>query len=97
MDAVYVGWPQYASCKQDPELFFPPPQQGRPAHGGQDSPKVREAKDICGSCRVKGPCLAYALKHHMPHGIWGGMTEGERSRIKRQPKTGPRKYNTRTR
>lgn len=64
-------WMQWASCAEtDPELFFP-------EQGGTTKP----AKRICNSCAVQPECLAYALEHREPHGIYGGKSAGERARI----------------
>lgn len=38
---------------------------------------IQQAKQICGGCSVKEPCLDYAL-HNESYGIWGGMSETER-------------------
>jgi WhiB family transcriptional regulator, redox-sensing transcriptional regulator len=51
-----------------------------PERGGN----TKEAKAICKKCPVKQTCLDYALENNMTDGIWGGMTEGERKRLKRQ-------------
>jgi WhiB family redox-sensing transcriptional regulator len=48
-------------CGQDPELFF--------AESPQD---VRLAKELCGLCPVRRPCLAGALERGEPCGVWGG-------------------------
>jgi WhiB family redox-sensing transcriptional regulator len=67
------GWQDRALCAQTaPEAFFP-------AKGGS----TREAKRVCRSCEVKGECLDYALENDERFGIWGGMSERERRRIKR--------------
>ncbi|QFG08440.1 WhiB transcriptional factor [Mycobacterium phage Yunkel11] len=68
------GWRAAALCAQtDPEIFFP-------EQGGS----TREAKRVCGACRVSDQCLAWALAQPVnPTGIWGGTTERERRRIKR--------------
>ena len=39
---------------------------------------------MCGGCEVKTECLEYALRHGEKFGIWGGMSERERRRIRRQ-------------
>ncbi len=38
----------------------------------------RAATTICRHCPVKLPCLADALDHQVPFGVWGGLTERER-------------------
>jgi WhiB family redox-sensing transcriptional regulator len=67
------SWHERALCSQtDPEAFFP-------EKGGS----TREAKRICTGCEVRDECLEYALAHDERFGIWGGMSERERRRLKR--------------
>ncbi len=40
------------------------------------------ARKICAVCKVRIQCLEYALKHGEPYGIWGGLSERERRRLK---------------
>ncbi len=66
-------WQDRALCAQtDPEAFFP-------EKGGS----TREAKKICLGCEVRTECLEYALAHDERFGIWGGLSERERRRLKR--------------
>ena len=66
-------WQDRALCAQtDPEAFFP-------EKGGS----TREAKRICQGCEVRDKCLEYALAHDERFGIWGGLSERERRRLKR--------------
>lgn len=66
-------WQERALCAQtDPEAFFP-------EKGGS----TREAKRICQGCEVKDMCLEYALANDERFGIWGGLSERERRRLKR--------------
>ena len=68
-----LAWQEQALCAQtDPEAFFP-------EKGGS----TREAKRICVGCEVKGECLEYALEQDERFGIWGGLSERERRRLKR--------------
>ena len=72
-DSVDDQWQERALCAQtDPEAFFP-------EKGGS----TREAKRICLGCEVKDECLDYALAHDERFGIWGGLSERERRRLKR--------------
>jgi WhiB family transcriptional regulator, redox-sensing transcriptional regulator len=69
-----LPWQEEALCAQtDPEAFFP-------EKGGS----TREAKRVCGRCDVRGDCLTYALAHDERFGIWGGLSERERRRLKRR-------------
>jgi WhiB family redox-sensing transcriptional regulator len=66
-------WHERALCAQtDPEAFFP-------EKGGS----TREAKRICSRCEVRVECLEYALGHDERFGIWGGLSERERRKLKR--------------
>lgn len=68
-----LPWLAEAKCLQaDPEAFFP-------EKGGS----TREAKRICARCDVRQECLDYALANEERFGIWGGLSERERRRIKR--------------
>jgi WhiB family redox-sensing transcriptional regulator len=42
-------------------------------------------KRVCLSCEVRQECLEYALAHDERFGIWGGLSERERRRLKRRP------------
>ncbi|WP_298088495.1 WhiB family transcriptional regulator [uncultured Corynebacterium sp.] len=73
-EAVDRDWQEQALCAQtDPEAFFP-------EKGGS----TREAKRICRACDVRDECLEFALEHDERFGIWGGLSERERRRLKRQ-------------
>jgi WhiB family redox-sensing transcriptional regulator len=39
---------------------------------------------VCLSCEVRSECLEYALAHDERFGIWGGLSERERRRLKRR-------------
>ena len=45
---------------------------------------TREAKKVCRGCEVVADCLEYALEHDERFGIWGGLSERERRRLKRE-------------
>ena len=44
----------------------------------------QQAKQICSRCPVIAECLADALDNRTEFGVWGGMTERERSAILRR-------------
>ena len=70
--AITLSWQDQAVCAQtDPEAFFP-------EKGGS----TREAKRVCRSCPVRAECLEYALANDERFGIWGGLSERERRRLK---------------
>lgn len=72
----YAGtdrWQVRAACRtMDPELFFP--ERGE---------TQAEAKAVCATCPVRRDCLKYAIDNCERHGIWGGLSERERRKIRR--------------
>jgi WhiB family transcriptional regulator, redox-sensing transcriptional regulator len=73
-DAEELMWQERALCAQtDPEAFFP-------EKGGS----TREAKRVCLSCEVRSECLEYALLNDERFGIWGGLSERERRKLKKR-------------
>lgn len=77
---VPKDWRDSARCAEvDPDLHFP-------EKGGS----TREAKRICRGCEVRAECLEYALEHDERFGIWGGLSERERRRLKRQQPGAPK-------
>jgi WhiB family transcriptional regulator, redox-sensing transcriptional regulator len=65
-------WMDRALCAEtDPEAFFP-------EKGGS----TREAKQVCRNCDVRAECLEYALLNEERFGIWGGLSERERRRVR---------------
>lgn len=81
-----LAWHEDAACVgTDPDSFFPEPGPGI----GQDN---AAAKRVCARCPVRTACLAYALEHAEPEGIWGGLTAPERRRLvkTRRPQMRPR-------
>ena len=72
-DDEQFSWQADALCAQtDPEAFFP-------EKGGS----TREAKRICDGCEVRSECLDYALANDERFGIWGGLSERERRKLRR--------------
>jgi WhiB family transcriptional regulator, redox-sensing transcriptional regulator len=66
-------WDRAACLGVDDEAFFP-------ERGGS----TYEAKKLCRICPVKGECLEYALENDESWGVWGGMSERERRKLKRE-------------
>ena len=63
-----------AVCAQtDPEAFYP-------EKGGS----TREAKRVCLTCDVRDDCLEDALRNDERHGVWGGLTERERRKLRKR-------------
>ncbi|MEI7632585.1 MAG: WhiB family transcriptional regulator [bacterium] len=66
------NWQQYAECSGlDTSLFFDSNKKGE-----------QDAKLVCGQCAVRQACLEYAIEN-LEYGVWGGTTERERGRMKR--------------
>lgn len=64
-------WTKRARCSTaDPDVFY--------TRGTQ------RAKRVCGLCPVKDECLQDALDRDEEFGIWGGLTERERRKLKRR-------------
>ncbi|MEV4917448.1 WhiB family transcriptional regulator [Streptomyces tirandamycinicus] len=68
-----LSWQESALCAQvGPEFFFPAPGSS-----------TREAKELCGACEGRMACLEYALANDERFGVWGGLSEKERGRLRR--------------
>jgi WhiB family redox-sensing transcriptional regulator len=66
-------WQTKANCMGvDPDLFFP-----------ERGASTREAKEVCRGCVVREDCLEYALANGETVGLWGGLSERERRRLRR--------------
>ena len=69
-----LSWQERSLCAQtDPEAFFP-------EKGGS----TRDAKKVCVGCEVRAECLEYALANDERFGIWGGLSERERRKLKKR-------------
>ena len=65
-------WMSLGNCRNfAPEVFFP-----------SDGAGVEKARKICATCPVKEHCLEYAVSEQIEHGVWGGMSERARRRLK---------------
>ena len=66
-------WMADGKCREvPPETFFP-----------SDGLGVIRAQRICATCEVSVQCLEFALENGEKFGIWGGMSERERRRLRR--------------
>jgi WhiB family redox-sensing transcriptional regulator len=68
MDTEWMG---RGNCRDEPPATFFP----------SDGVGVEVARQLCATCPVKAPCLEYALRNRIDHGVWGGASERERRRI----------------
>jgi WhiB family transcriptional regulator, redox-sensing transcriptional regulator len=70
------AWRAQAQCRDlDPNIFFPYAGQFR---------EIERAKAICNGCPVRQECLDYANTTRQRIGVWGGMTDRERRRYRRE-------------
>ena len=72
-------WRDRAACRStDPDLFFPVGTTG-PAIS-----QIEAAKDVCRACPSLDPCLEFALATNQESGVWGGTSEDERRKLRKQ-------------
>lgn len=68
-----TDWMADALCAEtDPDIFTPDHGQG-----------VGPAKRVCAQCEVANMCLGWALQNEPGFGIYGGLTFGERRKLRR--------------
>jgi WhiB family redox-sensing transcriptional regulator len=73
LDAADTAWMTDAACRGAPsKVFFV--ERGMSA---------ADARAICAGCPVTTECLDYALTHRIREGIWGGVDEKGRRRLRR--------------
>jgi WhiB family transcriptional regulator, redox-sensing transcriptional regulator len=77
---VACDWIDLAECRgMDTGLFFP--ERGE---------LTAQAKATCQRCDVQAECLAYAMNNREHYGIWGGLSERQRRRLRGWAPTGLR-------
>ncbi len=68
------AWKAAGACKGlDPDIFFP-----------ERGSSTAAPKAVCARCPVRDICLEVALRNGEKFGIWGGLSERERRRMRRQ-------------
>jgi WhiB family redox-sensing transcriptional regulator len=71
-------WQLHGSCRgESTSLFFHPDGERGPARARRQN----AAKAVCSRCPVIEACLKHALSVREPYGVWGGMSEEERTRL----------------
>lgn len=74
-----MSWRDRAAClNESPELFFPIGTKGPAAL------QLIQAKQVCAACDVHNDCLQWALDLNVDEGVWGGLSEDERTALKRR-------------
>lgn len=68
----FPPWVDQALCAQvGGDIFFP-----------EKGESTREAKAVCRACPVREPCLQWALDNNERFGVYGGLSERERRKLK---------------
>ncbi len=71
-------WQYQGACRQTgDEVFFHPEGE----RGSNRRRRDEAAKAVCASCPVMELCREHALRVREPYGVWGGLTEDERTAI----------------
>ena len=69
-------WQMHGACRDmDSEVFFLPERERGPAKAARET----RAKAVCQTCPVLQQCRVHSLTVREPYGVWGGLTEAERS------------------
>ena len=72
-----MDWRHRAAClDEDPELFFPI------GNTGPALLQIEEAKAVCRRCEVLDTCLRWAFDTGQDAGVWGGLSEDERRKVR---------------
>jgi WhiB family redox-sensing transcriptional regulator len=68
-----MEWRKHAACSGlDTQWWF-----------AEHNPKANAyARKVCGACPVREDCLEFALNNNIRFGLWGGVPESKRSRIR---------------
>lgn len=76
---AYWDWQQHARCRgMDSSVFFSPSGE----QGAEKQAREKKARAVCGRCPVIEACAWTAMSGPEPYGVWGGMSESERRRLR---------------
>lgn len=71
-------WQMHGACRNlDTQMFFHPERE----RGTTKANRELRAKQVCRTCPVIEECRRHALSVEEPYGVWGGLTEAERTRM----------------
>lgn len=77
---AYWDWQEHARCRgMDSAVFFSPSGE----HGAKRRAREDRARAVCRRCPVIEACAWTAMSGPEPYGVWGGMSEDERIRLRR--------------
>lgn len=75
-DFEFENWREGAACFDQTGFdFFPAPE---------DTIGIERVKAICRICPVADDCAAFAIETNQTEGVWGGMTQAERVKLRRR-------------
>jgi len=68
------NWRHLSACRDmDTSTFFPATDDD-----------AQQPKAVCAACPVREECLEYAIATRQDDGVWGGLDETERRRLRRR-------------
>ncbi|GAA3817068.1 WhiB family transcriptional regulator [Streptomyces chiangmaiensis] len=71
-------WQQRALCRgMDSSVFFSPHGE----RGAEKRAREKKARAVCRRCPVIQACAWTAMRGPEQYGVWGGMSEGQRTRL----------------
>lgn len=74
-------WQYEGACRDlEPSVFFHPEGE----RGSARRLRAERAKAICATCPVIALCRDHALRVKEPYGVWGGLSEDDRSNARRR-------------
>lgn len=75
-NADFWEWQLHGACRgKNSDVFYHPDGE----RGRARAQRENRAKAICNACPVIELCREHALQSAEPYGVWGGMSEAERS------------------
>jgi WhiB family redox-sensing transcriptional regulator len=81
-------WRDLAACRNtEANMFFPIGATGTAID------QIEAAKRVCSQCDVVATCLEFALSTNQESGVWGGTSEEERRKVRKQWLAARRKAN----